>query len=357
MPIHNVRIGREVGKHGWAAALLAAALAMLSFTPTAHADAILVKDLASGPGNGVYAFESHTPRTLPELLRAPHAAPAVNIVGHLFLPPGNAPVPAVVFMHGSGGLYDAMLGYWPQLLNAQGIAVLSLDTFSPRGVRSTVEDQSQVPFSADVEDVFSALRLLATHPRIQASRIAVLGTSRGGLAAWRSNVDKIVAAQQLPDGLRFAAHVQLYAGGCVGAFRLVVRPGVFGPAPMLWVHGDADDYTPIGPCRDYAERIDKAGTPVTFVTLPGARHKFDQDDARRITLRFAQKTQADCPLEFDIDAMAAHDSRSGERVSGEAYQQLLKQCLTQGAIVEGDRAARDKAGAAVVAFLRATLRP
>lgn len=320
-----------------------------------HAEPLPVKDFSAAPGNGAYRFESHTPKGIGELLRAPHAGDVVDIVGHLFLPPGDGRVPAVVFMHGSGGPYDAMLGYWPRLLNAQGVAVFSLDTFGPRGVKSTADDQSQVPFGADVEDVFSALRLLATHPRVDGRRIAVMGASRGGIAAWRSNVEKVIAAQQLPDGLRFAAHVQLYAGGCAGAFRLVVKPGVFGPAPMLWLHGDADDYTPIGPCRDYAERIGQAGTPVTFVALPGARHKFDQDDTRRITLRSAQRTQENCPLEFDVDTMTAYDRSRAERVSGEAYQAVLRQCSTIGASVQGDPAARDRAGAAVVEFLARVL--
>ena len=44
--------------------------------------------------------------------------------------------------------------------------------------------------------------------------------------------------------------------------------------------------------RDYAERIGKAGTPVEFVTIEGAMHKFDQDDTRRFNVRGAQRTLA-----------------------------------------------------------------
>lgn len=78
-------------------------------------------------------------------------------------------------MHGSGGIYSAMLGYWPEQFNAAGYAVLSVDSFGPRGVKSTATDQSQVPFAADVADAFAALKLLASHPRIDAGRIAIMG--------------------------------------------------------------------------------------------------------------------------------------------------------------------------------------
>jgi dienelactone hydrolase len=202
-----------------------------------------VADFKAGPGNGEYGFASWTPKTLPELMRGQGSAEAQNVTGHLFLPPGETKVPAVLLVHGSGGLYSAMLDYWPKAFNAAGIAVFAMDSFGPRGVKSTADDQSQVPFTADTADAFAALKLLATHPRIDAQRIAVMGLSRGGITVQRSAVERIVASQKLPDGLRFAAHIPVYSGGCVGAFRLRVKPGVFAKAPQLWLHGSADDYT------------------------------------------------------------------------------------------------------------------
>jgi dienelactone hydrolase len=310
----------------------------------------LVTDFKQGPGNGAYAFASTTPKALPELVRPSMVTDTVNIVGHLFMPQSSGKVPAVLLMHGSGGIYDAMLDYWPKLLNAQGIAVFSLDRFGPRGVKSTAEDQSQVPFAADVADAFAALRLLASHPGIDAKRIAIMGFSRGGIASWRTAVERIAAAQQ-PDGLRFAAHIQAYSAGCVGVFRLIAKPGVFSKAPELWLHGDADDYTPVGPCRDYSQSIADAGTPVVFVDFPGAYHKFDQDDQRHITVRGAQRTVESCPLEVDIDTFITYDMNTHQRLSGDAYQQALKSCSAVGATVQGNKAVRDKAGEATTAFL------
>jgi dienelactone hydrolase len=319
----------------------------------------VLTDMSAGPPSGRYAFSSSTPKNLPELLRGPGQGEAVNIVGHLFLPsePASGKLGAVVLIHGSGGIYEAMLDYWPRRFNAAGLAVLSLDTFGPRGVKSTAEDQSQVPFSADTADAFSALRVLATHPRIDPKRIAVMGFSRGGITAWRSAVNRIAGAQKLPGELRFAAHVPVYAGGCVGIFRITPRAGVFSPAPMLWVHGDADDYTPIGPCQEYSEKIGQTGTPVTFLAIPGAHHKFDSDDTRKIAVRGAQRTTDDCPLETDVEAMAVLDRKTGQRLSGEALAAVQKSCAATGASVQGDKAARDKAADAITVFLGKALAP
>ena len=317
----------------------------------------LIADMSAGQPTGRYAFASSTPRGLPDLLKGPGQGEPAQPVGHWFLPPGTERGPAVVLIHGSGGIYDAMLDFWPKQFNAAGIAVLAVDSFGPRGVKSTAEDQSQVPFAADVADAFAALKLVASHPRVDPARIAVMGFSRGGITAWRTAVQRIAASQQLPNGLRFAAHVPVYSGGCSGVFRLVVKLDVFSiKAPMLWVHGDADDYTPIGACRDYAERIAKTGTPVEFLTLEGAMHKFDQDDTRRTNVRGAQRTLETCPLELDIDTLITYDRNTGQRVSGEALQALTRQsCSAVGAHVQGDRAARDKAAQAILAFFRKTL--
>lgn len=312
----------------------------------------LVKDFTAGQPAGVYAFATSTPQTFAELVKTGSGSENVNITGRLFLPKANGRVPVVLLMHGSGGIYDALFDYWPKLLNANGIGAFALDRFGPRGVKSTAEDQSQIPFAADVADAFAALRLLASHPRIDPGKIAIMGFSRGGIATWRAAVERVVAAQKLPDGLRFAAHVMMYSGGTAGVFRLKVKPGVFSKAPELWIHGEADDYCPISSCRDYAQQIGAAGTPVEFVALPGVYHKFDFDDQRRHVLPNVSRTLDDCPLEMDIDTLATYDRVTGKRLSGSDYQQAVKGCQALGASVKGDTAARAKAGETLVAFLR-----
>ncbi|MDD5325924.1 MAG: hypothetical protein PHR71_11575 [Polaromonas sp.] len=97
------------------------------------------------------------------------AAARGHYQGELILPanaPADARLPAVVLVHGAGGVFPEERTYWAKLLNERGIAVFVIDVFSPRGVKSAGEDQSLVPVAADTADAFAALGMLAGHPRI-----------------------------------------------------------------------------------------------------------------------------------------------------------------------------------------------
>ena len=314
-----------------------------------------VTDFSAAPGNGVYSYASSTPATVMDLLQRNRPRPAATAQGELVLPanlPADVKLPAVVLVHGSGGIYPEQISFWARLLNEQGIAAFVIDVFGPRGVKSTADDQSLVPFAADTADAFAALGLLASHPRIDPKRIAVMGFSRGGITAVRSGVVRIINGAA-PAGLRFAAHVALYSGGCTGAVAVTPKAGVFSPEPMLFVHGDADDYAYMSDCQSYARRIAEAGTPTEFVVLAGARHKFDLDNGRRISLPSSTKNKEGCPLEFDIVELKMRDRRNGEALAAEKLQAINRElCADKGATMEGDRKAREAAAKAVLDFLK-----
>lgn len=316
-----------------------------------------VSDFTAGPGNGVYSFASSTPRTLLDVIDRARPRPQATAHGQLLLP-GDAAgkVPAVVLVHGSHGVYPELADFWAKRLNEQGIAAFIIDIFGPRGVKSTAEDQTLVPFAADLADSFAALNLLATHPRIDRERIAIMGFSRGGIAAWRAGANK-VATGLANEELRFAAHVPVYPA-CTGLISMSAKPGVFGPAPMLFIHGDADDYTYASDCQDFAQRLNAAGTPTEFALLPGARHSFDLDDPRRVSLPSVVKVRQGCPLEFDIDALTFRDRRSGAAIAQDQVGAFAKEhCAATGASVEGDRSARTAAAKAVEAFFKRVFKP
>jgi dienelactone hydrolase len=317
-------------------------------------NAIPLSDFKSGPGNGLYSYASSTPATVMDLIHATAPRPPVLVQGQLLLPANtaaDAKLPAVVLVHGSGGLYPELFSYWGKLLSEQGIVVLVIDVFGPRGVKSTAKNQSLVPFAADTADAFAALGMLASHPRINAQHIAVMGFSRGGITAVRSGVLSIIQGAA-PAGLRFAAHVALYSGGCAGPLAVAARPGVFSPEPMLFVHGDADDYAAMSDCRLYAQRIAAAGTPTEFVVLPGAGHKFDMDNTQHVKLSANSKTKEGCPLEFDVLDDKTRDRRNGAVLSANQVKEIHRDlCADKGASVQGNPQAREVAGQAVIGFL------
>ncbi|HET8533473.1 MAG TPA: dienelactone hydrolase family protein [Methylomirabilota bacterium] len=87
--------------------------------------------------------------------------------------------------HGSGGV-DTREAAWADRLGALGFSTFVVDSFTPRNVRETATDQARLPTAANVADAMAALRLLATHPRIDPDRIGIVGFSKGGQVASRS---------------------------------------------------------------------------------------------------------------------------------------------------------------------------
>ena len=140
---------------------------------------------------------------------------------------------------------------------------------------------------------------------------------------------------------------------------LLVKDVLFGPRkPMLFVHGDTDDYAYLSDCRSYAQRINAAGTPTEFVVLPGARHKFDVDNTRLVHLPFNTKTNEGCPLEYDLLDMKMRDRRNGETLAANQVKAITHDlCAAKGATMQGNHEARDAAGKAVIAFLNKTFKP
>ena len=145
---HNVKRSLATGMH-------LACLGLVLGTTAVAQTVTPMTDFRSGPGNGIYSYASSTPPTVMELIQSDRPRPTATAQGQLVLPP-NAPadakLPAVVLVHGSGGIYPEQVTYWAKLLNDQGIAAFIIDVFGPRGVKSTGEDQSQVPFAADTAD-------------------------------------------------------------------------------------------------------------------------------------------------------------------------------------------------------------
>jgi dienelactone hydrolase len=215
----------------------------------------------------------------------------VTLAGELRIPgaPGTK-VPAVILVHGSGGISGAA-DTWARELNAMGIAAFILDTFSGRGIVSTVADQSQLNSLAMMVDSYRALGLLAAHPRIDAKRIAVMGFSKGAVASVYSaneRFHRMYAAQ----GTEFAAHIGLYTPCNVEYQGDDKTTG----KPVRLFHGIADDYVPIGPCRTYVERLKKTGSDVRLTELADAHHAYDNPAIPVPTIFAANQTTRNCTL-------------------------------------------------------------
>jgi len=96
-----------------------------------------------------------------------------------------------------------------------------------------------------------------------------MGFSQGGAAALYSSMARFQKMYGNPD-LQFVGHISAYAI-CITRFR--DEEDV--KKPILMLHGAADDLTPIAPCREYAERLSKAGKSARIIEYSDAYHQFD----------------------------------------------------------------------------------
>jgi dienelactone hydrolase len=194
---------------------------------------------------------------------------SVTLGAVLRLPAGTGKIPVAILLHGSGGI-SSYVTDWEDDFNALGMGTLIVDSFSGRGLVNTNSDQFSLGRLAMVFDAYRALEVLARHPRVDPSRIVLMGFSRGGQAALNASIKRFHRLQG-PEGLSFAAFVPLYAQ-CATTFRededLVDKP-------VRMFHGTDDDYNSIAQCRAYVQRLKAKGQDVTLTEYSGAGHVFD----------------------------------------------------------------------------------
>jgi dienelactone hydrolase len=145
-----------------------------------------------------------------------------------------------------------------------------------------------------IADAYAALRLLADHPRIDPSRIAIAGFSYGGEVAHLTAFEELRAALD-PGKARFAAHVAYYPAGVFGA---VAGRGAYTGSPVLMLLGDKDDNLPVAKVEAYLDYAKASGfpAPIERVTYPGAYHAWSVPNLT--TLRFYPEypSTKQCPL-------------------------------------------------------------
>jgi dienelactone hydrolase len=263
-----------------------------------------------------------------------------TLAGELRIPgaPGTK-VPAVILVHGSGGISGAT-DAWARELNAMGIAAFILDTFSGRGIVSTVADQSQLHSLAMMVDSYRALALLAVHPRIDPKRIAIMGFSKGAVASVYSANERF-RKMYAPQGGEFAAHIGLYTP-CNIEFRDDDKTT---GKPIRFFHGIADDYVAVGPCRTYVERLKKAGADVQLTELADAHHVYDNPAFPVPTVLAANQTTRNCTLKEGDNGSILNAK------TGKPYD-LSDACVEKGPHVGYNAAAHQATLAGVREFLK-----
>jgi len=280
--------------------------------------------------------------------RLAESAPAL-IAGELRIPrPGNDRLPAVVLLHGSGGIGNNV-ELWAREILSTGTAVFIVDSFTGRGVVNTQADQDQLSRLVGVVDAYRALELLTRHPRIDPERIAVMGFSRGGGAAHWTAIDRFRGLAGIsPNGPRFAGHIALYPT-CNRVFR---EEDALTDRPILIIHGTADDYVPMAACRARVERLRALGRDARLLEIPGAHHVFDNPALPPSVRIAAAQTTRGCPL-IEEDT----DGRLLNAQTRQPFTYASDPCVERGVTIGHSAEGLTTARAAVREFVAVVLRP
>jgi dienelactone hydrolase len=204
-----------------------------------------------------------------QFLKGDTGGKPVTISGQLRIAQGSGRLPVVVLQHGSGG-YAANIDVWSRRLNELGISTFALDSFTGRGLTEVNTNQASLGRLNLILDDYRALDILASHPRVDPQRIALMGFSRGGQAALYASLKRF---HQLwnKSGVEFAAYVPFYPD-CMTTF---ISDTEVADRPIRIFGGSLDDYNPIAMCKAYVERLRTAGRNVELTEYPTASHAFD----------------------------------------------------------------------------------
>ena len=204
---------------------------------------------------------SASPFEIHDILTCLEKLPETRIETELFLPQGEGPFGCVVALHGSKGWADHHQDHIDGWLEA-GLAVCKVNSFTSRGIDATVDDQLSVTHAMMLVDAFRTRSALAKDPRI--GKIGIAGWSLGGTVALYSSWTPIIEIL----GSAFDAHLPFYPAAHI-------RPEIqkWSDSPILILHGDADDWTPLHLVEALMPQLPNA----TLQVYPGAHHSFDSE--------------------------------------------------------------------------------
>lgn len=202
----------------------------------------------------------------------------ISLKGELFLPKGSGPFPAVVALHGCGGLFGKDGGLsprhadWAKRLADAGFVVLLPDSFGSRELDEQCRTSERAVRASRerIDDAFAAAAYLQTRADVKPDAINLLGWSNGGSTVLYTLRE---AAKRGPDQ-PFTKAVAFYPGCRVP----LERGNWHTPVPLLLLIGEADDWTPAEPCKRLVSAAAAAGEPASIVTYPDAYHDFDHPD-------------------------------------------------------------------------------
>ena len=229
-------------------------------------------------------------------------------------------IPAMLVMHGSAGLAKREYDYAERFAK-MGVASILVDSFSPRGVKDVITDQEAVRSSDMTLDAIAVLQEAAKHPKLDGSRIGIIGFSKGGSVAMRTPLNFVNK-----DGkVRFALHIAMYPS--CDNFRLKFTTT---GKPIKVLVGEKDVYVNPHACIDLVAQYKKDGANIDVTMLPDAEHGWDVVGTRH--WKRSGQNYSKCRF-VEISPRVWVERKSGIKVEDEngptrERKNALSQCVT-----------------------------
>lgn len=330
-------------------------IALLLFSKVAIAAPL--SDLSAGQ-TGRIEFQSMTPQSIWTYARKNMTdTKSVVVWGDLIMPKTpSGKVPAVIYSHGSTGVSAAAFDVWAKELNNAGVALFVVDSYKPRGISETQTNQDQLSPGGQIADALNALKLLATHPKIDATRIFNMGFSRGGsiayYTAWPMYQRPVETA-----GAKMAGHIAVYPGVCEIRYRADLNDKA--TAPIFMALGTKDDIINESTCKQYMAEVATSGNNVTVKSYQGAYHGWDT--LNRFGYLQNSHGAYDCNMELQMTdkpgggvGMNAKDVKNGKALTNyDDWNAAVKGCMQHKPMsYGGDDKQREALIADVLAFIK-----
>ena len=313
--------------------------------------------------SGDIYFETKSPYDMSVLFNQYDQAVDTTGKGDLSLPANASadnPVPAMIILHGSGGIAPGREDRYQQFYNDLGIATFVLDYYAPRGASLDLPYTNKVLSTTEIDiihDAIKALDLLGTHPAIDGNRIGVTGYSYGGMVT-RYLQDprfKAIISPETPD---FAAHIDTY-GPCHQTMGNEATTG----APYLALRGDQDASVDLAVCDKVEAVMVANGTPVESHVLKGAGHAWENNMPQVMGdypfvfgCSFSFNPQGQATVDDALAPQASENATRGERAFARAMLMMdARHCLGSGYLVGKDDKADQAAKALITEFVGRTL--
>jgi dienelactone hydrolase len=226
----------------------------------------------------------------PQTKAVSYSAGATQLNGFIAYPAGSDKRPGVLVVHEWWGLND-YVRMRAQKLAELGYVALAVDMYGGGKLAAHPDDAKK--FAGEVmgnmpeaKARFEAARaLLASDPRVDASKIAAIGYCLGGA----------VVLHMARAGQPLAAVASFH--GMLGSAE-PMKPGAFA-GQILVATGGADPMVPAEQVEGFKKEMDAAGARYEVVVYPGAQHAFTNPDANTKGAEFK------LPIAYDAEADAA----------------------------------------------------